>query len=1311
MLRFCKFTTRQKVNAAALSVLAGILFLILGAELPKILEQAWTDNLKLSAPLKETDLRAAPKVGRAFGGEDPDSEDSGVDLKVWIGSIKNPKRVLEYGARPLVEEKGPFLFRSYMEPTDATVDDETTGEVVGMKPRYFVKHVSGDLDETVVMPNIAFRFTEHVINERSDSIGSKYFERGAAALFFGKLLERIKGGLIMKAIKRLLFPELTPLALEAAASSIFNSSTHKLMQEWRTGTARSALHSFVLPERRFQLFGLSQDPGPLDQAVADQLWSFSNVFSFLKTVPSTPGGDPPWTRYLHPTDAWANTNDTRKVADFAGVRLESPIMAEAASFAAYFRYAGATTNATYGGPDGVKAAEVHLDQISRWVSEAVLTAAYAGDRYELDLVRLARSHSFIGPTEGAAHVVTSQLASNSMSGLAFWQRNRNINSGAYTDLAEVAGESLLNTCPLGTAATGAGASLADYPGAASTDLNIHVPLELSCLPYRESASQVTDKPESALAAAAAAATMSNAELTEAELLSDKRFRSKPKVHRMHTFLDLVGSGSAMTRFTVPGTKSILLFLEKAEDLSQDATLSSTVISTARSEIASREGALYWIKRMDDARARLAAAPPGSDAATTAEADMRTAASRYDAHVNYAAGSGGEAETNDELCYAALPTNLKEPAADRLRCYEFSDISAWILFIAKFAAWFPDYVNRNPSTGVVSPVEIRSGPLVRLTVREALFGMTDRLFLDLDMNPPGGLYPGVFNLMNTPKDEFDLNKASIRKLRINTGVVDLSKVGHIQQLGPGDTLSVFQQKTVVGGHYSRKVTNGTYDRRSQISPELPIPSGLIAWDKTMLRRVRYDYDREVAAEGASGLRLWRLRQASATEWPYFKSDKEEGTPDCLRSLKDLGGPLWDNNVKSGISLFMGKPNFLDCTAAERSVGYTGLRPPAADEDESFWDVEPTTGVVAKAVERWALYLKWAHSPWYPFLRTTYGQLARFERTTRSSEEDLLAIKRDIDFVNYQVDTAIPAGLFTLGTLLLIQGIIFVYVIFYPPKEPIGEEERRRRRKLRRQRLRDKRKKQAAAEKVLIKEQMKADKVEKANRKPGAVVMSSVLGSVATTPSAGTRGAPSFAGIAAGGAAATGGKLRPWQKPKQGLGLYDQAGPTDVISAGTKTPSAAAAGSKKKDAAADEPRAKDTKTIAKMTLSQAMHAKDLKPADTEVVERPDGSTITKKIKKGRQPMKLRTKRRRKRRVAPAEALDVDSKALDRAGAVDTGGGAGAVDTADGAAAAARAGADDGHVGSGASVGPTATEEGGAAPEATTSGGEGTTPTDRA
>ena len=1129
--------------------------------------------------LPAASIVAPPRVGRQFGGSSDSSEDEGADLDVWVSGVSNPDRVLRFGARPSLQEVGPIRFRSYLQPVNVT----TSGAAASFLARRFLVHMSGDLDEQIVVPSVAFRYVEEFLKTRSDIVVQS-FEDGVTPLLFASEATRLRQELPSR-LRAGFFPELAERAVLSAARHAANGSTHTVLEHWRLGedvlgSPHGKHHSFVLPRRA--LAQGQADPGPITAVVSNVLWAYSSPWSFLNVQRSTPVAVPPW-RQIYASGA--------------------PSDSDVISFANYFKVFDARYRNS-------SVARVHLTQLVQWVSESVATSGARAEAFEKDAARALHDLGLL-PRAAWSLVTAAQLAQCAVSGLAFWVRNLR-HSGPVRNLNETAGPLLLNTCPRGTALTGGGASLADYE---ELDWRPAAAPELSCLPYREGSSLITERPPSELAALAAGTA--EVSLSAAVSVSTARFRSKVAVDEMVTILEELTSGASMTPFRIPGSRVTATLMRNARNLKAAPTVANNVVDTALSRVTGSEGALYWVEQLDQAKITIEQSPAGSTAAASAAATIAQASARYQQHL-----SSQDVSLVNSICSTTyLPPQLRNSVP--LSCYQILDVTAWVNHVARTNVWFPRLVSEDPSTGRPAAGVLRSGPLVRMSVRDALFGYEDSLYRLLF----GAKYPG----MGPPNDgaaSFAAKSGRVSRVHVATGSAELSDVGQVRQYGP-DRKGVLTWSDIspATGAYSTKRTAGIYDRAAQSSPP-GLPEGkLSVWNDEMQRPVSYALESVRPSKG-NLVNVWYVREEPATSWPYFTSDRTADSPFCLRSLSQLPGP---DGVATGVKLFLGKPRFLDCSAGEQSLGYSLMASPANATDSSAWEVEPVTGLVASAVKRWATYLRWGPSTWYPFLRPTIAPLVRFEERRQANEAALRAIREEVDLVNYQVDTAIPVALGLLGTIALLQAVVFVLVIFYPPREPVGADERRKRRKEFIAQAREERLKKAAAEKRVLQEQQKVSKLEKAVHKPGSVLMSSVLGSVASSPASGIRGAPSFhAASAAALSSKPSAKVRPWQRPLPSTGALSPTGtgqPTDVLTFG----GSARLPHDSKTAPGD--RATTGRSIMGMSLSQAMNQSSSNSIGEQstIVETPDGKSRRKKVKRGSQTMSMSPKRRRP--AAPA------------------------------------------------------------------------------
>jgi hypothetical protein len=1163
-----------------------------------------------SSVITSAELIAPAKRGRSYGGQSPDAQDSGATVRVWLASVLNARRVLDFGARPAIEEKGPYEFRAYTDFTNATTSE--TG--ASFYQRQHMVHRSGDLDEPVTIANPAFRYLEHTIKTKADIV-TESFEEGVVPLLFAGEIARLKT-LIPALVTRVLLPELVEEVMLDVARTHHAGSAAPVQEQWRHGAdgiapngTASPRHSLVLPRRRW-LGRLDADPGPISRRIAQELWAFSNPWSFLNTARTQPGQPAAWQTYL-------------RSANGDGLSDSS-----LAAFAAYFV-----------GLDGrysnISVAQVHAEQLTDWVTGLSTAGSRTGSDaalFQRDVASVLFNHSLL-PSPDWDLLPAAQLASNAASGLAFWVRNIRA-GGVVRNLNETAGSLLINSCPIGTALTGAGASLADFEDVQDSG-ELAAPPEMSCFTSREADIVLTEAPLSAVAAAASG--IAQASLEGVQDLQSTRFQSKLSVQDMQIAMDLLTSGSSMTGFSIQGSRITSTFMRNSRNLLESPSVASNILGTATSRDSGREGAVYWISQLSLAMQRIERSAPGSPDAEQAKLDVADAADRYQQHL-----ASADVSLINGICSTTyLPPQFR--IALPLTCYELLDVVAWAKFVSRHVVWFPQFVQRSPTTGLPDASLIRTGPLVQLTARDALFGYQDYGLHQL----AGQSFPGVGPANDPDEGAFAVRALEqLQRLYVASGADDLANLGQVVRLGENQRgATVWGDITPATGAWSLLRVMGLYDRQGQQADLGPPGGSITVWDPKSLRPVRYRFAGTVQTPH---LKLWRLRLENSAAWPYFTSDREADAPFCFRSLTRLPGPGGD---ALSIPLLIGKPNFLDCETSERAYGYSRMSVPTNGTDGSEWLVEPVTGTVISTTIRWATYLRWGPSAWYPFLRPTIGPLVRVERTTAVPDSMQQAIRLDLDAINYQADVAIPVSLNLLAVISLVLSAVFLVVIFYPPKEPVGLAEKQKRRREQLEKARAAKAAKAAAQKKLMRAQMLADAEQRKVRQPGAVVMSSALGRVASSAATGVRGAPSFNAMSSLASAASLGdpklqaaasraaNARPWQKPpasalQSPLGASGTRHPTDVLSIGSASTSLPAG-----KGVTGSSKVVDGKSIMGMSLSQAMASSSEEPATAELVQAPDGSTRRKQIKRGSMAMKLSPKRRVRRRkpqqVAPEGA----------------------------------------------------------------------------
>jgi hypothetical protein len=1153
-IRYCKCSTRKKTRIAGWSMFLGILFLILAGQIPPVVNNAWTHHQFSKAPFSTAQLMVNPRIGTQFGGSSTEGDD-GNTLRVWIPGLVNAERVAMSGARPSMEEHGPIEFRKYVFPANAS-DNEG---LATFTQRHVVVHTGGALESEIIVPNLAFRYMEQFLKTRSDIITDS-FEDGVTPLLFSEELIRLKEH-HLREVREAVFPEILEEVFLDVAGRLFGAVSANLMDEWRRGTDAApsnttSNHSLVLPERRWQSF-CGVDPGPMASSTVERLWAWGNTFSFMNTDRVRSNDPPKWHKYVGMTGESASAETVR----------------------AFVREFG-LDNPSYGNES---CARTHLDQIGRWVTSLATGNDQSALRFEADIAHALVRRSLLQSPDHSL-LLAAQLAYNAITGLAFYVRNHRV-SGAVDDVLSVAGPSLLNSCPMGAASIWGGASIMDNQEVASSGL-FSVPPEMSCALVRSMYESDSVLPISAIQAAQSGTSQVQ---IEAPLTIDSAtFWSKIDAPRMAILIDAFTTGSSLAPFRIAGSRMAGIFLKNVRQLQDNANMATNILQVSSSTQAGTTGAIAWMERAAAARVALEEAIPGSQEAIRASQDLYSAAVGYEQHKSY----WGVGILNTACSNGYLPTQLKSVV--ELSCYEMLDVALWMKHVAKRVAWFPRYVWRDPVTGAIDRSNMKTGPFIKTTVREALFGFQDGLFSKLFSRP----YPGFGPRNDNDEGDFYARALSVPRTVINAGISDRNLIGRVMQYGPDARgVGTWGDMTPATGAFSKRRVTGTYSRLDQKAPSFPPGGELQVWDEEVRRPIAYKYS-GVVDMGSPSLKLWKFSADAVQSWPYYTSDRDAESPTCLRSLGAL--PDWQQ-VPTEISLFYGKPWFLDCSESDRAYGYSRMPLANNASHESFWEVEPVSGTVNRTVTRWAYYLRWKASEWYPYLRNSIGQLAWLEETSTTPREVLESLHQDVTFITYIIEDLIPNLFNVFGSYGVIQSVVMVYVIFYPPKEPIGATERRKRRRERLEAMRRKKEARNQAEKHLVNEQLQTLKREKDLKKPGTLVMSSVLGSYAASPLGGTRGAPTM-----------GAKLRPWQTATSSVvrsGNFTGLS-TDVISVGGGSP---------------VKRQISSKDISKMTLRDAMHTSNKPEHPDEIVETPDGKIRRKKWKRGSQAMSLSPKRR--------------------------------------------------------------------------------------
>ncbi|MFX1420588.1 MAG: hypothetical protein ACFE9N_16955, partial [Promethearchaeota archaeon] len=285
-------------------------------------------------------------------------------------------------------------------------------------------------------------------------------------------------------------------------------------------------------------------------------------------------------------------------------------------------------------------------------------------------------------------------------------------------------------------------------------------------------------------------------------------------------------------------------------------------------------------------------------------------------------------------------------------------------------------------------EWNSGLITTRTVDEWLFTAVDNLVYEQD---PTRAKVGIFDNCIS---EAEAEAASIKSFTINTGRTDLNKVRETIKYDDKEIITLWKEEEIVQG------TDGT-----QFAPQVSESNILHVFVSDLLRSVDLFF---TGTTRIHNIELFRFELSSQT----FKVDSN-----YYQSIEGLANMTADQ----GIPIFLSKPHFLD--ADNYLISSIKGIAPIKELHDTYLDVEPNTGIVMNAAERFQINFMindtdiWYKNCWegiMPILWLEFGG---------QITEDLANSFKQLVYGTQMLSATLFQSTIGIGATLIIPGLIF------------------------------------------------------------------------------------------------------------------------------------------------------------------------------------------------------------------------------------------------------------------------------------------------
>ena len=282
----------------------------------------------------------------------------------------------------------------------------------------------------------------------------------------------------------------------------------------------------------------------------------------------------------------------------------------------------------------------------------------------------------------------------------------------------------------------------------------------------------------------------------------------------------------------------------------------------------------------------------------------------------------------------------------------------------------------------------SGLITTRTVNEWLFTAVDNLVNEQD---PSRAKVGIFDNCFS---EIEAEAEGMKSFTINTGRNDINQVYETIKYDGEAIITVWKEQEIVQG------TDGT-----QFAPELSQTDVLHVFVPDLLRSVELSFSGTTSIQGIELLKFELSDETFGIDLNYYQS---------IEGLANM-------TIDQGIPIFLSKPHFLDADGDLINSLY-GVHPNKGLHD-TFLDVEPNTGAVMNAAERFQINFMisktdiWYKNCWegvMPILWLEFG--GQITEELAKSFKELVYGTQNLSETLFQV-------ILGVGATLIVPGAIF------------------------------------------------------------------------------------------------------------------------------------------------------------------------------------------------------------------------------------------------------------------------------------------------
>lgn len=387
------------------------------------------------------------------------------------------------------------------------------------------------------------------------------------------------------------------------------------------------------------------------------------------------------------------------------------------------------------------------------------------------------------------------------------------------------------------------------------------------------------------------------------------------------------------------------------------------------------------------------------------------------------------------------------AAVNATCLELNEFVAWAGYIARNAAWFPQFVLTLPpgqasdvATTGMSPNNLLSGPVVGMSAMEAVFTGAYEPYVSFAASSPTRIPPTLTNDPRTDEEIVAQNQPFGSKADVvYTGADDLSKTWVIRKSLGRSSITTFSRGSS-SANPSTPVT-GSYDGtafppipRLDVTVDDAQPSLTVFAPGPIYRPVAVDFKGETT-DPSGVVSLWHYQLNAATGIPAAYNDQVYGLPRGMAAVSpivpDVSGLLAGTSSEILAKVVFSAPYGFGVPRAEvEAVSPLPAGVPAEsalnqETHGTFLDLEPMSGKIMNGALRMGAFLHMGPSAFYSKLQPVLMPTVWTERAATVSPSMAADFQENVDAARKLRNTTLPAALCTAGAVLAVAGGAFTW----------------------------------------------------------------------------------------------------------------------------------------------------------------------------------------------------------------------------------------------------------------------------------------------